>query len=268
MINKQQFIKKSKNAFTLAEVLITLGIIGVVAALTIPMLITSIQKHSIASALREAQSILNQAVKMYAAETDEEGSLDFDVSLTEQEFAEKYFVPYLKVARICTSMEDGCWETGDFYGYYDLAGVKMKDKTPYSIVLNNGMILGFNKVASGSSYALISILVDLDGKGKRNTLGRDVQSFFLFNNSGMVKGTTSYMNNGIYPGGFGCNGIPHVQYTREELLGTNVTRGCNKNMGSSSGGCSNYGGTRPGAGAGCAAVIFKDGWQIRSDYPW
>lgn len=36
---------KNTKAFTLAEVLITLGIIGVVAALTIPGLITNFQKR-------------------------------------------------------------------------------------------------------------------------------------------------------------------------------------------------------------------------------
>lgn len=54
---------KAKFGFTLAEVLITLGIIGVVAAITIPNLIANQQKKAIVSQLMEAQSILNQAVK-------------------------------------------------------------------------------------------------------------------------------------------------------------------------------------------------------------
>lgn len=253
---------KAKFGFTLAEVLITLGIIGVVAAITIPNLIANQQKKAIVSQLMEAQSILNQAVKSYAADTDEEGSSEFDTTLSPQEFAEKYFKPYLKVARVCTRMEDGCWKTGNFYGYYDLAGHKMTN-VPYSIVLNNGMILGFSKI-DGTS--LISLFVDVNGQSKRNVLGKDVFSFYPYNSANLCKtGTEKYKNikNGIYPGGFNNCGTPHVAYSREELLtATNILRNCNKV------GAVGYDDNRPGLGAGCAAVIFKDGWKISNDYPW
>lgn len=253
---------KVKLGFTLAEVLITLGIIGVVAAITIPNLIANQQKKAIVSQLMEAQSILNQAVKSYAADTDEEGSSEFDTTLSPQEFAEKYFKPYLKIARICTRIEDGCWKTGDFNGYYDLAGHKMTN-VPYSIVLNNGMIIGFSKIDRTN---LISLFVDVNGQSKRNVLGKDVFSFYPYNSANLCNtGTEKYKNikNGIYPGGFDNCGTPHVAYSREELLtATNILRNCNKV------GPVDYSGNRPGLGAGCAAVIFKDGWKISNDYPW
>lgn len=50
--NKQNH-KKFKNAFTLAEVLITLGIIGVVAAMTLPTLIANYQKQVYANGLKK-----------------------------------------------------------------------------------------------------------------------------------------------------------------------------------------------------------------------
>lgn len=253
---------KAKFGFTLAEVLITLGIIGVVAAITIPNLIANQQKKAIVSQLMEAQSILNQAVKSYAADTDEEGSSEFDTTLSPQEFGEKYFKPYLKIARICTRIEDGCWKTGDFNGYYDLAGHKMTN-VPYSIVLNNGMVLGFSKI-DGTN--LVSIFVDVNGQSKRNVLGKDVFSFYPYNSANLCNtGTEKYKNikNGIYPGGFDNCGTPHVAYSREELLtATNILRNCNKV------GRVGYSGNRPGLGAGCAAIIFKDGWKISNDYPW
>lgn len=58
---------------------------------------------------------------MYAQDTDEEGSNDFDTTLSPQAFAEKYFKPYLKVAQVCTKMSDGCWKTSDFYGSWYLS---------------------------------------------------------------------------------------------------------------------------------------------------
>lgn len=253
---------KAKFGFTLAEVLITLGIIGVVAAITIPNLIANQQKKAIGSQIAEAQSILTQAVRQYTADTDEEGSAEFDTTLSPQAFAEKYFKPYLKIARICTRIEDGCWKTGDFNGYYDLAGHKMTN-VPYSIVLNNGMILGFSKI---DGHNLFSIFVDVNGQSKRNVLGKDVFSFYPYNSANLCNtGTEKYKNikNGIYPGGFDSCGTPHVAYSREELLtATNILRNCNKV------GLVIYSGNRPGLGAGCAAVIFKDGWKISNDYPW
>jgi prepilin-type N-terminal cleavage/methylation domain-containing protein len=59
-----------KRGFTLAEVLITLGIIGVVAALTIPHLIQKYNEYVTVRKVKEAYSILSQA---YARVIDEYG---------------------------------------------------------------------------------------------------------------------------------------------------------------------------------------------------
>jgi len=53
--------------FTLAEVLITLAIIGVVAAMTIPTLMTSTNQQEFKTAIKKAVSVLNQAVTMNVA---------------------------------------------------------------------------------------------------------------------------------------------------------------------------------------------------------
>ena len=57
-------------AFTLAEVLITLGIIGVVAAMVIPSLISNIRSARIKTQLKKTVATLNQAVKMSVARYD------------------------------------------------------------------------------------------------------------------------------------------------------------------------------------------------------
>ena len=54
-----------KKAFTLAEVLITLGIIGVVAALTIPTLVNNYRKKQFETGLKKEYSVLLQALDMY-----------------------------------------------------------------------------------------------------------------------------------------------------------------------------------------------------------
>ncbi|MBQ8458693.1 type II secretion system protein [bacterium] len=54
--------------FTLAEVLITLGVIGVVAALTIPTLIANIRSKQFSTGFKKTVSTLNQAVRMNNAQ--------------------------------------------------------------------------------------------------------------------------------------------------------------------------------------------------------
>ena len=62
-------------AFTLAEVLITLGIIGVVAAITIPTLINQYKKHVYYTQFRKAASQLEQALKLYQIDHGCEGDI-------------------------------------------------------------------------------------------------------------------------------------------------------------------------------------------------
>ncbi|MDR1327413.1 MAG: type II secretion system GspH family protein [Heliobacteriaceae bacterium] len=60
-----------KHAFTLAEVLITLGIIGVVAALTMPSLIGNYQKNVVTTRMKKFYSMINQAALMRTAHEQE-----------------------------------------------------------------------------------------------------------------------------------------------------------------------------------------------------
>lgn len=64
---KLSFIK----AFTLAEALITLGIIGVISTITIPNLISTYRVKIIESRLKSTFSILSQSIKLAEAEHEE-----------------------------------------------------------------------------------------------------------------------------------------------------------------------------------------------------
>ena len=63
--------EKRRTAFTLAEVLITLTIIGVIAALTIPNLMQKWHDHADVQKVKEAYSILNNAIKQVASSATE-----------------------------------------------------------------------------------------------------------------------------------------------------------------------------------------------------
>ena len=63
-------MRTKKFGFTLAEVLITLGIIGVVAAMTIPTLISNTNSAKFKSQYKKTLSTLNQAALMATAQYD------------------------------------------------------------------------------------------------------------------------------------------------------------------------------------------------------
>ena len=67
-----------RKAFTLAEVLITLAIIGVVAAITIPSVIVNTQQNEFKTGLKKAVSVLNQAIMMAQAQ---DGVTPYDVHM-------------------------------------------------------------------------------------------------------------------------------------------------------------------------------------------
>ena len=91
---------KRKAAFTLAEVLITLGIIGIVAAMTLPTLIANYQKKVVETRLISFYSKINQAYRMSYAENGDTADWiisDKNYSYNEMlDWLEKYIFPYMK----------------------------------------------------------------------------------------------------------------------------------------------------------------------------
>lgn len=255
-----------KKAFTLAEVLITLGIIGVVMAMTLPSLIGKWQKTVTVNRLKNTYSLLANALLAAQAEYSESID-DIDTNLSEKEFGEKYLRPFLSTIKVCTNMYQGCWKSGDFVGYYDLKGSKITESVRYSLVLKNGTVIGVNKIAD--QHNIVSFIVNLDGNKGKNTMGYDIFSFYLFNKEKLLNRNPEFavrlkdvkLKNGLYPGGYDDGGPPHMIYDRGILLSTSGYRSCNKNG-------KDTGGGRPGVGAACAALIAKDGWKIKEDYPW
>lgn len=72
--------------FTLAEVLITLGIIGIVAAMTIPVLITNYKVKVLESKFKKADSVLQQALLTTANEIGYDTLTGLVSSSTDSEF--------------------------------------------------------------------------------------------------------------------------------------------------------------------------------------
>ena len=91
-----------KEGFTLAEVLITLTIIGVVAMLTIPSLITDVQNKQFATLLRKRHAEFTQAIKLSVIDNGEMNGWDW--SADTNDFISEYLAPYLRMSSC-----DDCW---------------------------------------------------------------------------------------------------------------------------------------------------------------
>ena len=175
-----------KKGFTLAEVLITLAIIGVVAALTIPVVVHNYQKKALYTQFMKAYNTISSAMDLI---TVDHGSISgwnwgyFEYNDETEEFEmtdegdnpfANYIAPALKAVQICEDSTDCLAES-----YTDLSGTKDVSKrlmgynsygsTP-AVVLSDGSVFA---VRNAGNYA-IYFTVDTNGKKGPNVLGRDV----------------------------------------------------------------------------------------------
>ena len=101
-----------RNAFTLAEVLITLGIIGVVAAITLPILIQKQQKMVWVNQLKKEYSVISQVTQKVIADDGVDtwrNTRFYSYHINEEYDKLKSLASeYYKANKICVSSESGC----------------------------------------------------------------------------------------------------------------------------------------------------------------
>lgn len=147
---------KAKFGFTLAEVLITLGIIGVVTAMTIPNLMTKIYHIDTASKLKNFYSTMKQA--LISAE-DEFGPVnDWDSKLPPKDYVLKYFSPFLKFTIAPNYTQNGNPNAAKIY---------FTDGT--SLTIHKGRCM--------------DMLFDVNGDSKPNKEGKDIFRFLACDKS-------------------------------------------------------------------------------------
>ncbi len=195
-----------KIAFTLAEVLITLGIIGIVAAMTIPTLIKNYEKKVTITRLKEVYSTLSNAMGLAKAEYGDtqywinaKGQTTESTKLATINFCETYVVPYLSGAKIYgyTTLQKANLDTyvalnGDTITY----GLLSSSYVAYIIELKNSQILYFI-YDNNSTGTLINVIVFTDINGNKkgpNMFGKDT---FLFAYK-LEKGTFNAYGSGSY----------------------------------------------------------------------
>ncbi len=116
-----------KFGFTLAEVLITLGVIGVVAAMTLPSLTKKYQDKLLLTQVKKSYSELENAVKLYAAQNScSDITCISDTSGTSEELLQRLYKSF-KGATYCSKTKQkgickytlvkGYTPTNDGYGH-------------------------------------------------------------------------------------------------------------------------------------------------------
>ena len=222
-------------AFTLAEILITLGIIGIVAAITIPMLITNYQKRLTLTRLQKHYAQLNQVIKLI----DEEHGLAV-LSGSATNSVQKYILPHYKGATYYAPnnyKKSMCFNPNHYYlsakqndAQYNTLSTRHKGScngyisTPFSnmpsIELPDGACIGFNQLLGSRYYPESTIFIDVNGSANPpNCLGKDMFWFKIDQDTASV--------------------IP----SENNSAGYSFIK-----MG--------------------AYKIIKDGWKFAKDYPW
>lgn len=193
-----------KKAFTLAETLITLVIIGVIAAITVPTLWADYQEKERIAKIRKMYSALSNAmylVNVNGGSPDLLGVRDDNMPDLTQWFDNYIRNKLLHMKEACYNKK-GCWAAD---------GVKMMNKGnhPYnnkgvgwghaviSVVLTDGSFVCIDPLANGNinhyykvkvnnpSGAGLVITFDINGAKGPNTLGKDV-FISVFTNKGYV----------------------------------------------------------------------------------
>ena len=244
-----------ENGFTLAEILITLGIIGVVSAITLPILIKNYQKKVTVERLKSTYSILQEAIKRSEIDNGplETWTIPTTISYTDsniqynggKQIAQKYILPYLQ------TIKDDCGFTisnkclPQKFSYMNNTEFSYTNTSYFGFILKNGVAI----TVFISQYGF-ALWIYMNGNNSHK-IGKDIFRIIVVTNLNTNNWETNCINKpGVYFSGQGCD----KNYLKNGYL--NVIYGCNKDK------------NKRETGWLCGALIMLDGWKISDDYPW
>lgn len=257
-----------KKAFTLAEVLITLGVIGVVAAMTMPSLVANYQKKVWVNQLKKTVSVMNQAFQKMLADDGVDSLADTEVfsSIVGNCIASygynnsKCTNFYSELKKYLSIVEIG--KTGAYkYQYIKKGSIPFypdNNQNSAKFVLADGtMFIKYNITSAEqkSSYScsqiranggrmcskMGNITIDVNGERRPNIEGRDI---FNFNISSAGYLVPYY---GIDDSVYGSGDLSNTWKNNIKACGTPGVADAVSNA--------QY-------GSGCAARIIDNGWEM------
>lgn len=216
-------INNKIKAFTIAEVLITLAIIGVIAALTIPLLIQNVQDMQFKAQFKDIFADLNEAYRRMSVNNNNDIGSVCDLAaqgtgsdIDSTNCFKNEFIKYVKAVTSCdadasgnnncTRTDNSKWLNGDD------SGQAFNEWYGAGIVMLNGVMLdvywvGEHNCSSFAGYyvdknircSLGGLLIDVNGKKQPNQFGKDVYYANLLTPAilypGGAAGTTSASDN-------------------------------------------------------------------------
>lgn len=170
-----------KFGFTLAEVLITLGVIGIVAAMTIPTIMRDIQDFQLKSAWKKSYSEISNAVKLLYINNG--GNLDYG-TLAQADLSNFFYDMASNMAYLSISNSPALWHSAGTW--QDPVGDKCEgvNGSMASMILKNGSMIYNGGSSNGND---VDLLVDVNGKQPPNMVGRDIFALLVKTKKGMVK---------------------------------------------------------------------------------
>ncbi len=192
MINHSTRLFKIQQGFTLAEVLITLVIIGVIAAMTLPSLMQSTNKQEILTALKKADSVIRQSLYRITANNGYPmGDYSFLSDGSDTIFLDEF-------AKVVNVIKEG-------QGMSDYKFLNNSRNYTFSdakyVITADGMLYSAFSTYNMSKYGVpeedyfnckIAVVVDVNGRKKPNKIGEDTFVFYIADKKGVIPaGTTS-----------------------------------------------------------------------------
>ena len=193
--------------FTLAEVLIALVILGVIAAVTIPNLISNYQKKTTVVRLRKFYSALESAYSQYLSENPNPVYFEQGAETSKKAFdalIKPYFNIYYNAGTNTTNKQKIMYSNGykkgvntndttiDYSSNTNYAAAKLKDG---SVVWLRGLTPTEISNSNNNGY-VVSLFIDVNGKKSPNIAGVDTFSFTL-NKDGTIGPSGTNITNSI-----------------------------------------------------------------------
>lgn len=180
---------KKPLGFTLAEVLIVVGIIGIVAEMTIPPLVKDIQDTQYKAALKKNFSIFSQAYIKIA--TDNGGSFENALSscASDSDYTcfKNVFKPYLNYTKDCDSgtTTGNCFPSQIYHMNGSAANSYFRDNAA-GFMLKDGTLVDMALADRDCNYPRGTyttecgwVSIDVNGFKKPNKWGKDVYTFII-----------------------------------------------------------------------------------------
>jgi prepilin-type N-terminal cleavage/methylation domain-containing protein len=170
-------MNRIKKGFTLAEILITLLIIGVIASIVIPSLIADTQNAEYKTAWKKAFADFSQVHKRVVSDNASSiaGAFSSDDTMRDA------YITFLNTTKLCNSGSSKgiCWHNDGTFYYLNGTAASGEDLNIASgAILTNGSLVRFECRGCGSSYGIApfcgDIQIDINGFKKPNKFGKDI----------------------------------------------------------------------------------------------